>query len=100
SQFCVAPAASEEHPGQLSSVVADFEPVDAAVRTDPGQIPATEERILVCGERRGGRCDRDRSGQSNMKIGMTAHVILPYPRPMNGIFVAMTVMNCTFASSG
>src|SRR6185503_20184112 len=23
-----------------------------------------------------------------------------YPRPMNGIFVAITVMNCTFASSG
>jgi hypothetical protein len=22
------------------------------------------------------------------------------PRPMNGIFVAITVMNCTFASSG
>jgi hypothetical protein len=24
----------------------------------------------------------------------------PYPRPMNGIFVAITVMNWTFASSG
>ena len=23
-----------------------------------------------------------------------------HPRPMNGIFVAITVMNCTFASSG
>ena len=23
-----------------------------------------------------------------------------YPRPMNGIFVAITVMNCTLASSG
>ena len=23
-----------------------------------------------------------------------------YPRPTNGIFVAITVMNCTFASSG
>ena len=23
-----------------------------------------------------------------------------YPRPMNGILVAITVMNCTFASSG
>jgi hypothetical protein len=24
----------------------------------------------------------------------------PYPLPTNGIFVAITVMNCTFASSG
>ena len=24
----------------------------------------------------------------------------PYPRPTNGILVAMMVMNCTFASSG
>ena len=25
---------------------------------------------------------------------------LDYPRPINGIFGAITVMNCTFASSG
>jgi hypothetical protein len=26
--------------------------------------------------------------------------VSPYPRPMNGILVAMMVMNCTFVSSG
>ena len=32
--------------------------------------------------------------------GLTAVLSLRYPRPTNGIFVAITVMNCTFASSG
>ena len=37
-----------------------------------------------------------RTGERRTTIGLRAR----YPRPMNGIFVAITVMNCTFASSG
>ena len=33
-------------------------------------------------------------------VGYRSFESAGYPRPMNGIFVAITVMNCTFASSG
>ena len=46
-------------------------------------------------------------GQAHIPISYpiklrTAYELLAdaYPRPINGIFVAITVMNCTFASSG
>lgn len=32
--------------------------------------------------------------------GLCARACVRYPRPTNGILLAMTVMNCTFASSG
>ena len=34
---------------------------------------------------------------TSFEVARAAH---DYPRPTNGIFVAITVMNCTFASSG
>ena len=46
------------------------------------------------------RCvSRNREGEG-LRRSIRSLVRRRYPRPTKGIFVAMTVMNCTFASSG
>ena len=58
-------------------------------RCCPGQSPGTCERCSGC---RGGEGGEFAPG----KVSHRAY----YPRPMNGIFVAITVRNWTFTSSG
>jgi hypothetical protein len=59
-----------------------------------------QQSVLSCGWRlaAGGWKIRNRElGTGNWKLEIE---VQNQPRPMNGIFVAITVMNCTFASSG
>ena len=48
----------------------------------------------------GVRLPRTHRRKPDKEAHTAAQVSVSYPRPMNGIFVAITVMNCTFTSSG
>ena len=50
--------------------------------------------------RTGATCRLDVGGGGNRFLGHVAIVRMRHPRPTSGIFVAITVMNCTLTSSG
>jgi hypothetical protein len=65
--------------------------------------------LRICGEQLGGSCPpQTELSSAALGAGLAAYwtqlgsaaKVAGQPRPTNGIFVAITVMNCTLASSG